>query len=111
MFKPKALILPVEALIATWISVIGSRFHGLNWLWFISAILFTSLLISVASLLYGLRFVEDQKRTLRSLAFAPLYWILWVKSLGLIPFTRGLWLRSRPSPTTQTIHETGSIRS
>jgi cellulose synthase/poly-beta-1,6-N-acetylglucosamine synthase-like glycosyltransferase len=111
LFKPKALILPVEVLIAAWICILASRIHGPNFLWFIGAIFCASIFISGLSFLYGLRFVEDKKRTLRSLAFAPLYWILWMKSLGLIPFTRGKWLRSRPSPIPQTIHETGSVRS
>jgi len=44
----------------------------------------------------SLRYVSDKKETLKALALAPAYLLLWLKSLALSVVSGNGWLRARP---------------
>ena len=95
LFKPKALLLPVQALIVgfLWFLMLGLETNII--LLSVLLVLNTALVIEIASLLYGVRFVQDRRETLVALLAAPLYIVLWMHSLSLILANRQGWLRSR----------------
>jgi hypothetical protein len=95
LWKPKALLLPIQAVVVglLWFLTVGfdSNLFLLSLLVGLSA----ALVIDIASLLYGIRFVQDRRETLMALLAAPLYIVLWMHSLSLIFANRKGWLRSR----------------
>jgi cellulose synthase/poly-beta-1,6-N-acetylglucosamine synthase-like glycosyltransferase len=95
LFKPKALLLPIQALVVglLWFLMLGFNTNII--LLSVLLVLNTALVIDIASLLYGIRFVQDRRETLVALLAAPLYIVLWMHSLSLILASRKGWLRSR----------------
>ena len=81
----------------------------------LSAIIFipligaVALLLECAALLYGLGFVNDKLSTIYALVVAPVYLLLWLKSLLLALASKETWLRSRNAPISQPMRETSSV--
>jgi hypothetical protein len=59
--------------------------------------LLISLIFDAAGLVWGLRLLADREERVRVLGASPLYFRMWLRSLGLSLVTRERWLRSRPA--------------
>ena len=110
LLKPKTLIFSLKIALFSCAWLIATRM-GVGWLLLalVSLIGVVALLLEFAALLYGLRFVNDKLSTIYALAVAPIYLLLWLKSLLLALASKKTWLRSRKAPITQPMRETGSV--
>lgn len=96
LLRPRSLIFPFQMLAALIGLLVGLR-EGMNALWLLASSLAALPLAFYAfSLLYGLRFIPDRGATLWALAKAPVYILLWIRTVALALVTDSDWLRSRP---------------
>jgi len=96
LLKPKALVLPLQALLCSlsaglWVATGAPSWLGLS-LW-----LLISLVFDAAGLVWGLRLLANREERVRVLGASPSYFRMWLRSLGLSLVTRERWLRSRPT--------------
>ena len=110
LLKPKTLIFPIKIALFSGIWFMATRMSG-GWLLltFIPLIGAATLLLECAALLYGLGFVNDKLSTIYALVVAPVYLLLWLKSLLLAMASKETWLRSRNAPISQPMRETSSV--
>ncbi|OGO14832.1 MAG: hypothetical protein A2Z14_00130 [Chloroflexi bacterium RBG_16_48_8] len=95
LLKPKTLLIPLKAAL-TFLAWIGAIFEATPLLISIAALGTLSLLIDGGTFIYGLRFAPNRREAFFTLAIAPIYLVVWVKSLALSAVSGGVWHRARP---------------
>jgi cellulose synthase/poly-beta-1,6-N-acetylglucosamine synthase-like glycosyltransferase len=104
LLKPKTLIIPIKAMltVSAWIAALtlGGVFWGI-----LAGIGTLELLKDAAVFLYGLRFVQDRRETIRALALAFVYLMMWLRSMVLSSSSGNVWLRVRPLKIDQPLGE------
>ena len=110
LLKPKTLIFPIKIALFSCAWLMATRMEG-RWLLLalVPLIGAVGLLLECAALLYGLGFVNDKLSTIYALVVAPVYLLLWLKSLILALASKETWLRSRNGPISQPMRETSSV--
>jgi cellulose synthase/poly-beta-1,6-N-acetylglucosamine synthase-like glycosyltransferase len=98
LLKPKTLLTPLKALLVvmTWLFALTAGGPLLSLLAIAGAI---SLAADAGVYLYGLRYVNDRRATVRALLLAPLFLGLWMRSLAMSMMVGNGWLRVRPRQT------------
>jgi cellulose synthase/poly-beta-1,6-N-acetylglucosamine synthase-like glycosyltransferase len=95
LLKPKTLIIPLKAFM-TMVAWIASFVLG-GPIWIGLATLGTiSLLMDAGTFLYGLRFASNRREAIFTLAIAPIYLMVWLRSLTLSAVSGTVWHRARP---------------
>ena len=94
--RPRSLIFPFQML-AAFIGLLVGLKEGTNALWLVaSSLAVLPLAFYGFSLIYGLRYIPDRGAALWALAKAPLYILLWMRTIALAAVADSGWLRSRP---------------
>jgi len=110
LLKPKTLFIPIKAFI-TLVAWIGSfLWAGPLWLG-IAALGTFSLLVDASIFLYGIRFASNRREAIFTLAIAPIYLMVWVRSLTLSAASGTVWHRVRPVSPEALFSEIGFISS
>jgi hypothetical protein len=95
LLKPKTLVLPLKAGLTglLWLAavVFGSPLFAAP-----AALGTLSLAADLGVFLYGLRFEEDREGAIRTLMLAPLYVMVWMRSMALSAISGDVWHRVRP---------------
>ncbi len=110
LLKPKTLLLPLKALLTlgAWLAA----FIGSSGLWLIPAWIGTlSLFMDAATFIYSLRYAADKREALWTLALAPIYMAMWLRSLTLSAMSGTVWHRVRPINPVVPIQEPRLIES
>jgi hypothetical protein len=108
--KPKTLLIPLKGLM-TFLAWIAS-FLWTDPVWIGVAALGTlALFIDAGTFLYGLRFTPNRREALFTLAIAPIYLMVWIRSLALSAVSGTVWHRVRPVNHEIVFSEIGLINS
>jgi cellulose synthase/poly-beta-1,6-N-acetylglucosamine synthase-like glycosyltransferase len=95
LLKPKTLLIPLKAFI-TLVAWVGTFLWG-SPLWIGIASLGTlSLFVDAGIFIYGLRFASNRREAIFTLAIAPIYLMVWIRSLALSAVSGSVWHRVRP---------------
>ncbi len=95
LLKPKTLLIPLKALL-TLLAYVGTFLWAAPLFISIAALGTLSLLIDGGTFLYGLRYASNRREALFTLAIAPIYLMVWIKSLALSTVSGTVWHRARP---------------
>jgi cellulose synthase/poly-beta-1,6-N-acetylglucosamine synthase-like glycosyltransferase len=95
LLKPKTLLIPLKALL-TALAWIGALLWTAPILIALASLGTFSLFVDGGTFLYGLRFASNRREALFTLTIAPIYIIVWAKSLALSAVSGSVWHRVRP---------------
>jgi cellulose synthase/poly-beta-1,6-N-acetylglucosamine synthase-like glycosyltransferase len=95
LLKPKTLLIPFKA-ICTALAWIGTLLWGGPFLLGSALLATLSLAIDFGIFIYGIRFAADRREALFTLAIAPIYLVVWLRSLALSAVSGTVWHRVRP---------------
>jgi cellulose synthase/poly-beta-1,6-N-acetylglucosamine synthase-like glycosyltransferase len=96
LVKPKALIFAAKACLFALACLLSLIVPGpALLLTLLAGLIGLSLAVDLAYYLAGLLLVQDRRLYARALVRAPLYLMVWLRSMGLMRFSEGRWLRAR----------------
>jgi cellulose synthase/poly-beta-1,6-N-acetylglucosamine synthase-like glycosyltransferase len=95
LLKPKTLLIPLKALF-TALAWLGSLLWATPLFISVAALGSLSLLIDGGTFIYGLRYASNRREAIFTLAIAPIYLMVWIKSLTLSSVSGPVWHRVRP---------------
>jgi len=95
LLKPKTLLIPLKAVL-TALAWIGAILWTAPLLISVAAFGTLCLLIDGGTFIYGLRYASNRREAIFTLAIAPIYLMVWIKSLALSTVSGKVWHRVRP---------------
>jgi cellulose synthase/poly-beta-1,6-N-acetylglucosamine synthase-like glycosyltransferase len=95
LLKPKTLLIPLKAIL-TILAWMGAIFSAAPLLMALACLGTFSLSVDAGTFLYGLRFAPNRREALFTLAIAPIYLMVWAKSIALSAVSGSVWHRVRP---------------
>jgi cellulose synthase/poly-beta-1,6-N-acetylglucosamine synthase-like glycosyltransferase len=95
LLKPKTLLIPLKAFL-TLLAGIGAILWATPLFISIAALGALSLFIDGGTFIYGLRYASNRREALFTLTIAPIYLMVWIKSLALSSVSGTVWHRVRP---------------
>jgi cellulose synthase/poly-beta-1,6-N-acetylglucosamine synthase-like glycosyltransferase len=95
LLKPKTLLIPLKAVLTS-LAWIGAFLWAAPTLIAIAALGTLCLLVDGGTFIYGLRYASNRREAIFTLAIAPIYLMVWIKSLTLSTVSGTVWHRVRP---------------
>ncbi len=95
LLRPKALFIPLKALSLA-LALAAAIQYDSPLLPLVVASLSLALIGDALMFLVGMHHISDRRGALRTLAWGPLYFGMWLGSILLSISRRGVWLRARP---------------
>jgi cellulose synthase/poly-beta-1,6-N-acetylglucosamine synthase-like glycosyltransferase len=108
LLKPKTLLIPLKAAL-TVLAWFGAFLWAAPVLIALAALGTLCLLIDGGSFLYGLRYASNRREAIFTLAIAPIYLMVWIKSLTLSTVSGKVWHRVRPVSPEELLSEISFI--
>jgi len=106
LLKPKTLLIPLKALLSVLFTLAAVLWGG----WFFTSVASLgafAVVCDIGAYVYGLRYARDRREALQTLALAPIYLVMWMRSLALSAVSGNRWHRVRPMAPAKPMQETG----